>query len=553
MIASLLIIFCGLWNQALTEKRELNVEQTDKDYIFHNDLDGYPITDVKFNFTRDSSFCTFGESEFLINRVFDVTIFDDSQAELNYSMFNNMTQIFNSGNNISLVHLINVTSNEQVMISTQSRNVSGSADNIYKYTACRWTNFGENAPIPGDKIRVIRAEPVDDVAAFEVTLLMSVYNSELDGRNYLLVFKVRGMDGCIIEGSVQKYDDFFFDSKRFYYVNGLLGYKYKQFLYFSQLQDGGEIVVKYKYDLSTMNINMTDFQLLADPDYSFILIDNRFNTGSLLLSKAPSFSPPTIKVLFNCQNGRQMGFIPTFNCSTIIQCINPNMTIDGAYYMSGSTFDSYRNIQIPGVNFTSPIQTAEQSRKLTFMTSHDKDIVFGFKNTSISGFYNYSNFQMIMRNYGFMFVNSSSTDLNNSMQFLGYVDPETEEVAALQIEKFDFKSTEVYQGYKFNCSLSTTSTKTIYFNVTTLLQNTYEIFLTYVKKENTESTAFIKTVMIGVTIILTIILIMGSFWLMSRRNKEEDIVLEEFKLDYIKYSNKRSQNDSSSLINHEIH
>ncbi len=553
MIASLLIIFISLWSPTRTTKRELNVEQTGSNSIFHNDLDGYPITDVNFNFSRDASLCSFGESEFQIDRVFDVVILDENKTQLNYSMFNNLTQIFNSGNNISLIYLLNKTTNEQQMISTKSRNVSGVSDNIYTFTACRWTLLGQNAPLPGDTIHLVRAEPVKDIAAFEVTLLMSVFRSQPKEDSYLLVFKVNDTDGCIVEGSVQRYANFSFDSKRFYFVNGLLAYKYQQFLYFSQLAEQGLIEVKYKYDLSIMNINLTDFQLLADPENSFILIDHRFNTGSLLLSKAANFSPATIRVLFNCQNGRLMGFIPTFNCSTIIQCINPNFTIDGAYFLSGNTYDSFINIQIPGVNFTSPIERAEQSPRVAFLSSHERDVVYGFKNTSISGFYNYSKFQTILRNYGFMFINSSSTDLNNSQQFLGYVDPETEEVFALQIEKFDFKSTETYIGYKFNCSLSTATTKTVYFNVTTLLQNTYEIYLTYVKRDNTDSTAFIKTVMIGVTIILTIILIMGSFWLMSRRNREEDIVLEEFKLDYIKYSNKRSQNDSSSLINHEIH
>ena len=552
MIRILAVIFLCQWNGVRATKRELNVDQTGSDYNFHYDLDGYPITDIKFNNSRDSSMCAFGESEFLIDRVFDVYIYDSLQVEVNYSMFNNLTQIFNSGNNISLVHLINKTSNEQMMVSTQTRNTS-ITDSAYTFTACRWSSFGDDTPMPGDTVHIVRAEPVAEMAAFEITFLMSVLSPDQGGRKFLLLFKVREVDGCIVEGSVQKYDNFMFDSKRFYYVNGLLAYKFEQYLYFSQLGEAGVIESKYKYDLSTMNINMTDFQLLADPDNSFILIDNRFNTGSLLLSKAASFSPATIKVLFNCLNGRSMGFISTFNCSTIIQCINPDFTIDRAYFLAGSTFDSYQYTQIPGVNFTSPIRRAEQSRTVAFLTSHDNDVVFGFKNTSISGFFNYSSLKVIMRNYGYIFINSTSTDLNNSLQILGYVDPETEEVAAIQIEKFDFKSKDIYQGYQFNCSLSTMATTTVYFNVTTLLQNTYEIYLKYVKRDNTDSTAFIKTVMIGVTIILTIILIMGSFWLMSRRNKEEDIVLEEFKLDYIKYSNKRSQNDSSSLINHEIH
>lgn len=47
--------------------------------------------------------------------------------------------------------------------------------------------------------------------------------------------------------------------------------------------------------------------------------------------------------------------------------------------------------------------------------------------------------------------------------------------------------------------------------------------------------AFIKNVLIRGTVILTMLLILGSFWLMSRKFKE-DAVLEEFELDYIKYS-----------------
>ena len=62
----------------------------------------------------------------------------------------------------------------------------------------------------------------------------------------------------------------------------------------------------------------------------------------------------------------------------------------------------------------------------------------------------------------------------------------------------------------------------------------------------------VRNVVITACIVLTMVLLAGTFILSSRKSREEEVVNEEFKLDYIKYSNKRPHDDSSSLINNEV-
>ena len=533
-------------------QKDLNKEQSDNNTVFHSDLDQYPIVGVSFNNSKDFSLCTINDVDFSIQGVYDYFAIDyEKETPIDLSIFINFTKVFNLGKNLSFILAYN-TSNGHLIMASSLATITDSDSRRLTYRFADWgAQLGNLGPKGGDSILVYRGENSKlTKGGISQFILYNNGTSDPESKKSLLSFAVNHSTGCIVTGSIEAFEDFTAEGKRIYMVSDMLTFIKESNLIIGTLGAEGKVEVVYSYDLMKIGIDLKDFQMLGDQDTSILLVESHFGIDNLIVSTAQNFmGAGAVRNIYTCPTGTSMLILPTFNSTTVIQCVNStDGSVSLAYFLGGKRFADYSVRELPGINFTSPILIADQNEDVVYSTSLDRDIYYSFKESKINGFYNYSAYSNEIFIIGFLFSESASTDLNNSGVLFGY-SLSKGVVDAVQLEKFDFYSQQI--GYQVNCTLPNTTSYTMAFNVTTLLNNEYEIYFTYTYKNKTD-TSMLKSVMIGVTILLTIILIMGSFWLMSRRNKEEDVVLEEFKIDYIKYSNKKSHNDSSSLINHDI-
>ena len=534
----LLVVFWFLLLQAcLCIDQLLNIE-IGQSTSYRSDLDSYPIVKVEgLNESNCSSCCKFGNSTFSPGSARSL---NSSSAVIDPQLLENRGIIFNT-NTSSFLVWINSTDNFYWTsnIHDMVRDQNDLDIQVYSWGALDTLTPSSNETSNLDLSYNDTYTPL----GLNTFILLNIGDGSASRRHYLTTFQTSNVTGAMVESSIVTNYDFDSDLNRVYYKNGIFSFISNQTMNFGTLDlQTAAVNTLLSYNLTSIGLVLKDFYLCND-NISVIVVETRFNSDTLYLTTIKSFMEQgSIRTLVQCNS---MRIITSYNSNLIITCLNSQSSNVEAYFLQGSSFADFIASEIP-IDFPDQVYVADQSENLIYLSTYSSKVYYLFKQNNYTGFFDYGIFQGATVK-GFAFGNSTSTDLSISDALVSF--PYISESRVVTLIDFTFSSNDY--GTMMVCNLPNT-TYLLQFNVTTLLGTRYIISISRSPPVNPNISNMVKNIMITTTILLAMMLILGSFWLRSKKSKEEDVALEEFKLDYLKYSNKRSQNDSSSLINHDV-
>lgn len=502
---------------------------------FTNDLDSYPIVKVKpLSHDDPLGICKFGTSYFQPGLSKAVHTIDDTD----HHKLDGYSQIFNFNN--SNFGVWQNTSDMKIW-SIALRNFAQSREEIEVFS-CKWDGLGSYQPTDGENIIIstVIDETNRDFLKEDLFLVNRGKPGDPSQRSYFVKFKILQSTGCVDAISVSLIDHFFTTHDTIYLKSQILAYRVDSTLKIDKLEINNTLTSLYSYNTESIGLNMKDFYMMND-NKNVLVIESRFGGDLLYITDFAKFMKPgSVKTVFQCLN---MSFIITAMSNILVQCVEKtNVNI---YYLKGINYDSYIFKVMP-LNTTSPVQRAEQLEGIVMVWTVSSENYFLFKDYNETGFFNYSIFSVDGK--GFLYTDFNSTDLQTMSAVISFNEGGGNKTLATT--EYGYASLDI--GSMLVCTLPNIS-MTLKFEVDTLLNTSYKVTLTRRSSSPEQSlSTLVKNIMITATIVLAMLLVLGSFWLMSKKTKEEDNALEEFKLDYIKFSNKRNLNDSSSLINHDV-
>lgn len=502
---------------------------------FTSDLDNYPVVRVEGkDDDNPRDFCSFGTPSFQphLSKTVKTNETDPFLLHDEAKMFN-----FNDTN-----FAIWRNSTDKHIWSILLRNFAISREEIPVF-ACSWNVLGDLEPVKGEHYSVVPVirEPFREFLKEDMILVNKGNPQDETPRNYMVKFRVVKSSGCIDPKTIISFQQFKCDlGSHIFLKSQIIAYMHEKFLKFDFVDNNGTIVEKYKYDPQALGLNLKDLFYLND-DSSVLVIDHRFDADQLYLSDFANFmQPEKVRTMFSCPN---MSFFATSKSHLVVLCTQT--AYQDIYFLTGKSFLEY-TFQKARVSTTFPIKQVEQLDRVIMVGNSNAEIYFIFKDyLNQTSYFNYSIFQPEVK--GFIYTNYTTTDVQTMSAIISF---DAGDSRVVTTSEFGFATLDI--GTNMVCNLPD-KTMTLKFEVDTLLNTTYRLTLSRHSTSPEQSlSTLVKNIMITATIVLAMLLILGSFWLMSKKSKEEDNALEEFKLDYIKYSNKRNLNDSSSLINHEI-
>lgn len=500
---------------------------------FTNDLDSYPIVEIK-QLSEDSpiEICKFGTSYFQPGLSKAINMINNTDPY----MMDGFSQVFNF--DLSNFGVWRNSTDKRIWSMTLRQFIQAREET--KVYACLWDGLGDKEPTEGENITIgaVINEPLKDFLKEDLFLVNRGQKDGPTGRQYFVKFKILQSTGCVDKNSLIVLDPFVTTDSRVYLKNQILAYRVNSLLKVGHLENRN-LTDLYEYDTESIGLKMKDFYLMNDV-INFLVIESRFGGDLLYITEVDNFMKSGhVKTIFQCAN---MTFLETSRSNILIQCVEKTgVTL---YYLKGQNWDNYTFVSMQ-LNTTSPVVKAEQVNKIVMAWTEDSENYFLFKNYNQTGFFNYSIFSS--EGKGFLYTDYYSTDLQNISAIISFNAAVGKVVATTE---YGYASLDI--GSMLVCTLPNKS-MTLKFEVDTLLNTSYKLTLQRRSPSPEQSlSTLVKNIMITATIVLAMLLVLGSFWLMSKKTKEEDNALEEFKLDYIKFSNKKNLNDSSSLINHDV-
>lgn len=520
---------------------------------YHSDLDQNPIVAVTpASPLNPNSFCIFEQPTFNVHD-FKAINSTDGVSENDPEFLLGVNAMFNLPNSNILIWQ---SSNTTLFYGTNIRSliVNWSLSN---YTPCEWDLQGY---LPGLDDNIVITPWNNDTlggGVFRITIanLGASNSSQPSGKGvksnpnapYLLTVAMNALTGCLVQNALAFYPGI--NVTAGYHISTIgkiVGLVQNSTLSFGMLDPINHVFnPQYSYGITS---ELKDF-FVCDDMQSVIIIDSKFS-DNLYITTISNFGQAGFTRLMNvaCDN---ITLIPASYSRLIVSCtfnsiMSQNTTL---YYLTGNSFTTYKMLSF-SVNTTQPIKRADLNQKFIYAISSNREMYFYFRDANLTSFFNLS--WMVISHPRYMIVsNDTSGDITSTGFMIAYDHDGYPEIAA-GISQYSFSSYDI--GYMMNCTFPSTMDKSfqLNFNVTTLANN-YIVSFTKIDTDPTKAiSSIVKNIMITSTIVLAMVLIMGSFLLLSRKSKEEDVVLDEFKLDYIKFTHKKTSNDSSSLIEHDV-
>lgn len=517
-----------------------------RDQNFTKSLDYYPVASfTSSNLTECNQCCQFQPSSFSVYQAFLIQIGDDFDTEDPF-MFVNGLLIRHVQNSTLATWLSGDTKYFTTVLVDPTKGNYEVTDKINS-TFSSWSLLGEDTPNASElfELEIARTNSPPGTQYYILT-----NNGTLtDPRHYMIIFAVDILSAAIIPNSIVKNYTFSADyGVRTMYRPNLFCYVDQGVINFGTLDlTTGTITTTLNYNLTTIDLSMKDYFICNDSS-SVVVVENHRGTDIISLTQTSNFMNGAKTWL----TGMNSTLFVSSQGGLVITIFNQGTGLYELYYLVGNDYSTYSLVQI-AFNGTYQVRNAEENNALVMFSDTHGLMYYYFKSIRYLAIMDYSVIEgQDIR--GYLYNDTNSADLLNLYTFVNFgpYGPPNPDRVYPELVRFNF-STMNDSIPEMNCQFTNPVGQYSTLNISTLLTN-YTITIQWQDdNQQQQMSGLIKNVLITGTVILTMLLILGSFWLMSRKSKEEDAALEEFKLDYIKYSHKKPEHDdSSSLIEHDI-
>lgn len=507
-------------------------------------LDGYPVASFSSNnITECNNCCTFQNSSFGANLPYAVQIGDDYETQDPWVFVNGL--LIRHVQNASLVTFLSGVNQyfTNAIINPSLGNYL--VTDILNTTSCYWDLLGAETPSTEEnfELEIARTGAQTGIQYYILTNNGTIESS----RSYMAIFAVSTTTGQIIPGTMVKNFSFSADyGVRTMYLPNCFSYVDKNTIYFGTLSlTTGIINTPLSYNLTNIQLELKDYYLCND-SLSVVVVENHRGVDILSLTQKSNF----MNSAKTWMTGTNTTFFVSSEGGLVVSIFNQATNQLELYYMVGNDYTSYGLVQVL-YNGTAPVINAEETNAMVLFSDSDGFMYYYFKTIKYLAVMNYSSVSG-SHIRGYLYNDTNSQDLQTVFTLVNLGPYPELEPLRVYPELVGFDLTKQYGNQPgYSCQFTNPSSPNSVLLISTLLTNWTVTIQWTNNTQQQQMSSLIKNVLITGTVILTMLLILGSFWLMSRKSKEEDAALEEFKLDYIKYSHKKPEHDdSSSLINH---
>ena len=536
---------CLMANVVSCFNQYINVNNA-RDQNFTKSLDYYPVASFSSsNITECNQCCIFQPSSFSTYQAFLVQIGDDFDTEDPF-MFVNGLLIRHVQNSTLATWLSGENKYFSTVLVDPSKGNYDVTDRINS-TYSSWSLLGDDTPNQAELFELEIAR-TNSPPGTQYYILTNNGTAE-SPRHYMIIFAVDILSTTIIANSIVKNYTFSADyGVRSMYRPNLFAYVDQNTINFGSLDlSTGIIATTLNYNLTTLDLAMKDYYVCNDSS-SVVVVENHRGTDIISLTQIANFMNGAKTWL----TGANTTLFVSSQGGLVVSIYNQGTSMYELYYLTGNDYNSYNLVQIYA-NGTYQVRNAEENNALVMFSDTHGLMYYYFKAIKYLAIMDYSviSGQDIR---GYLYNDTNSADLLNLFTFVNFgpYGPPGPDRVYPELVRFNFSTTNDSIP-EINCHFTNPMGQYSTLNISTLLTN-YTITIQWQDDDQQQQmSGLIKNVLITGTVILTMLLILGSFWLMSRKSKEEDAALEEFKLDYIKYSHKKPEHDdSSSLIEHDI-